>query len=134
MALSAAAIKNAKGRTKPYKLTDGDGLFLYVAPSGGRYWRLGDGGGRSPEPLSTHDGKRIDRWIRRIRGAGTARFRYRSRRCHSDGCAGRPTEPRKTHGWARGRMAPGDMMTLAANACPSDAASNGVAPLARAAT
>jgi len=32
MALSAVAIKAAKGREKPYKLTDGDGLFLYVTP------------------------------------------------------------------------------------------------------
>jgi len=28
MALTFAAIKNAKGRAKPYKLTDSDGLFL----------------------------------------------------------------------------------------------------------
>jgi len=27
MALTAAAIKNAKGQNKPYKLTDSDGLF-----------------------------------------------------------------------------------------------------------
>ncbi|BAI98046.1 integrase [Sphingobium sp. TA15] len=40
MALSAVAIKAAKGRAKPYKLTDGDGLFLYVTPKGGRYWRM----------------------------------------------------------------------------------------------
>lgn len=40
MALTAAAIKNAKGREKPYKLTDSDGLFLYVTPNGGRYWRM----------------------------------------------------------------------------------------------
>lgn len=40
MALTAAAIKNAKGRVKPYKLTDSDGLFLYVTPNGGRYWRM----------------------------------------------------------------------------------------------
>ncbi|MDI1297069.1 MAG: integrase arm-type DNA-binding domain-containing protein, partial [bacterium] len=40
MALTAAAIKNAKGKAKPYKLTDSDGLFLYVAPNGGRYWRM----------------------------------------------------------------------------------------------
>ena len=31
------AIKAAKGRDK---LTDGDGLFLYVTPKGGRYWRM----------------------------------------------------------------------------------------------
>ncbi|WP_288287819.1 integrase arm-type DNA-binding domain-containing protein, partial [uncultured Sphingobium sp.] len=40
MALTAAAIKNAKGKAKPYKLTDSDGLFLYVTPNGGRYWRM----------------------------------------------------------------------------------------------
>lgn len=40
MALTAIAIKNAKGRAEPYKLTDGDGLFLYVTPGGGRYWRM----------------------------------------------------------------------------------------------
>ena len=40
MALTFAAIKNARGREKPYKLTDSDGLFLYVTPSGGRYWRM----------------------------------------------------------------------------------------------
>jgi hypothetical protein len=40
MALTFAAIKNPKGREKPYKLTDSDGLFLYVTPNGGRYWRM----------------------------------------------------------------------------------------------
>ena len=34
--LPAVAIKNAKGRAKPYKLTDSDGLFLFVTPNGGR--------------------------------------------------------------------------------------------------
>ncbi len=36
MALTAVAINKAKGRAKPYKLTDGDGLFLYVTPTGTR--------------------------------------------------------------------------------------------------
>jgi integrase len=40
MALSVVAIKAAKGRDKPYKLTDGDGLYLLVTPAGGRYWRM----------------------------------------------------------------------------------------------
>ncbi len=40
MALTAVAINKARGRAKPYKLTDGDGLFLYVTPNGGRYWRM----------------------------------------------------------------------------------------------
>jgi hypothetical protein len=38
--LTAVAIKAAKGRAKPYKLTDSDGLHLLVLPSGGRYWRI----------------------------------------------------------------------------------------------
>lgn len=38
--LTALSIKNATGRDKPYKLTDSDGLFLYVTPNGGRYWRM----------------------------------------------------------------------------------------------
>ena len=40
MALSVAAIKAAKGRGKPYKLTDSDGLYLLVTPAGGRYWQM----------------------------------------------------------------------------------------------
>jgi integrase len=40
MGLTAVAIKAAKGRDKPYKLTDSDGLHLLVLPSGGRYWRM----------------------------------------------------------------------------------------------
>ena len=40
MALSVVAIKAAKGRAKPYKLTDSDGLYLLVAPNGARYWRM----------------------------------------------------------------------------------------------
>lgn len=40
MALSVVAIKTAKNREKPYKLSDTDGLYLLVTPSGGRYWRM----------------------------------------------------------------------------------------------
>lgn len=40
MTLSVVAIKAAKGRDKAYKLSDGDGLYLLVTPSGGRYWRM----------------------------------------------------------------------------------------------
>jgi integrase len=40
MTLSVVAIKAAKGRDKPYKLTDSDGLYLLVTPTGGRYWRM----------------------------------------------------------------------------------------------
>ncbi len=40
MSLSDAKARNAKPGTKPYKIADGDGLFLLVTPSGGKYWRL----------------------------------------------------------------------------------------------
>ncbi|MCL1986339.1 MAG: integrase arm-type DNA-binding domain-containing protein [Betaproteobacteria bacterium] len=38
--LTDTAIKNAKPRTKAYKLSDGGGMYLEVAPSGGKLWRL----------------------------------------------------------------------------------------------
>lgn len=40
MALSVMAIKAAKGRAKPYKLADSDGLYLLVTPAGARCWRM----------------------------------------------------------------------------------------------
>ena len=43
MALATVAIKAAKARDKPYKLSDSDGLHLLALPSGGRYWRTNDG-------------------------------------------------------------------------------------------
>src|SRR5579872_6713479 len=38
--LSDAQVRNAKPKTKPYKLADGEGLFLVIMPSGSKYWRL----------------------------------------------------------------------------------------------
>ena len=38
--LSDTAVRNAKAKTKPYKIADGDGLFLLVMPNGSKYWRL----------------------------------------------------------------------------------------------
>ncbi|WP_342588009.1 tyrosine-type recombinase/integrase [Pseudorhodoplanes sinuspersici] len=40
MALTDTNCRNAKARSAPYKLSDGGGLHLLVAPSGARYWRL----------------------------------------------------------------------------------------------
>ncbi|NUY03548.1 Arm DNA-binding domain-containing protein [Paraburkholderia youngii] len=40
MALTATDIKQAKSAEKPQKLFDGGGLFLFVTPEGGKYWRL----------------------------------------------------------------------------------------------
>lgn len=39
MKLTDAAIRNAKPSDKPKKLSDGGGLYLEVAPSGGKWWR-----------------------------------------------------------------------------------------------
>ncbi len=38
--LTQAKINNAKPKAKPYKISDGKGLYLYVVPKGGKYWRL----------------------------------------------------------------------------------------------
>jgi len=40
MKLSALQCKNAIARDKAYKLTDGDGLYLEVSPTGKKYWRF----------------------------------------------------------------------------------------------
>lgn len=40
MALTDTAIRNAKPADKPLRLFDGGGLYLEVAPSGGKWWRL----------------------------------------------------------------------------------------------
>jgi integrase len=40
MSLSELKARNAKPKTNPYKLADGDGMFLLVSPAGGKYWRL----------------------------------------------------------------------------------------------
>jgi integrase len=40
MKLTDKTCKNAKPSAKPRKLTDGDGLYLEVMPSGSKYWRL----------------------------------------------------------------------------------------------
>jgi integrase len=40
MPLSTTAIRNAKPRNAQYKISDGGGLFMLIAPSGGKWWRL----------------------------------------------------------------------------------------------
>jgi hypothetical protein len=40
MALTDAAVKNAKAGLKPVKLFDERGLFLLVTQAGGKWWRL----------------------------------------------------------------------------------------------
>jgi hypothetical protein len=38
--LTDSAIKAAKPKEKPYKLTDGQGLYLEVMPNGSKLWRM----------------------------------------------------------------------------------------------
>lgn len=38
--LTDSQVKNAKPKDKPYKLPDGERLYLLVNPDGGKYWRL----------------------------------------------------------------------------------------------
>lgn len=40
MSLTDTTIRNAKPTDKPFKLYDGDGLYLQVTPSGGKWWRF----------------------------------------------------------------------------------------------
>ena len=37
--LTDTAIKKARAREKAYNMSDGEGLFLRIAPSGGKLWR-----------------------------------------------------------------------------------------------
>ena len=38
--LTETQVKNAKAQERAYKLTDGNQMYLYVSPAGGRSWRL----------------------------------------------------------------------------------------------
>jgi hypothetical protein len=40
MALTDTAVRNAKPKNKPYKVTDGQGLYLLVNPGGSKLWRV----------------------------------------------------------------------------------------------
>lgn len=40
MKLTARQVDTSKAKDKPYKLSDGGGLYLLVNPNGARYWRL----------------------------------------------------------------------------------------------
>ena len=39
--MTAIQIKNSKPKEKPYKLSDGGGLYLLINPNGSKYWRMG---------------------------------------------------------------------------------------------
>ncbi len=37
--LAAVTVRQSKSRDKPYKLSDGGGMYLLINPNGSRYWR-----------------------------------------------------------------------------------------------
>ena len=41
MALTDIEVKKAKAKGRPYRLTDGAGMYLWVTPAGDRLWRWG---------------------------------------------------------------------------------------------
>ena len=55
MALTDVQIRNTKPRQKPYKLFDGDGLFLLISPNGKKWWRVKYRLGRREKSLSLGD-------------------------------------------------------------------------------
>ena len=40
MKLSDVTLRRVKATDKPQKFADGGGLYLYVAPTGGKLWRM----------------------------------------------------------------------------------------------
>ena len=40
MPLTATKVQQSKSKAKPYKLSDGGGLYLHMQTKGGKYWRL----------------------------------------------------------------------------------------------
>ena len=40
--LSDTKVRSAKPRQKPYKISDGHQLYLYVSTAGGKLWRMND--------------------------------------------------------------------------------------------
>jgi hypothetical protein len=39
MALTDTAIRRAKADAKPYRMTEGGGMYLWITPAGGKLWR-----------------------------------------------------------------------------------------------
>ena len=40
MSLSDSIIRNVRPKEKPYRIFDGEGLYLEVSPAGGKLWRM----------------------------------------------------------------------------------------------
>ena len=92
MPLTDAAIRTAKSSEKAFKLSDEKGLYLEVAPSGGKWWRL-------KYRIEGKD-KRISLGVYQDVGLKLARERRdEARRLLADGVD--PGEHRKAHKHAR---------------------------------
>jgi hypothetical protein len=63
--LPEARLRGAKPKSRPYKLTDGGGLYLLVTPSGAKQWRLRYtlGGRESMVSLGTYRGVVNQLWV-----------------------------------------------------------------------
>jgi len=104
MALTAIQIRNAAPAGRPYRLFDGAGLYLEIAPSGGKWWRFKyrfDGKekrlslGTYPDvPLAGRKDAATGRWI-----DGARDKRDRARKLLAEGID--PAEHRKAHKAAR---------------------------------
>ena len=80
MSLTDTAFRNAKAADKARKMFDGSGLYLEVAPSGGKWWRLKYRFGGKEKRLSLGvypDVSLKDAHDRRDEAAGRSTTRYR---------------------------------------------------------
>lgn len=61
MPLTDNVIRKAEPKTKQYKMTDGDGMYLLVSPKGGKWWRLDYrfSGKRKTLSLGTYPGTKL---------------------------------------------------------------------------
>jgi hypothetical protein len=73
MALTATAVRNARPRAKAQRLYDTDGLYLEIAPAGGKWWRLSyrHGGKRKLLSLGTYPDVTLEKARSRRREART---------------------------------------------------------------
>lgn len=94
-ALTDMQVRNAKPKEKPYKLFDGGGMYLEVAPSGSRIWRLKfrQAGGKEnrltfgPYPeitLQEAREKRLEARRLMLQGVNPAKHRDATRRVAAD--------------------------------------------------
>ena len=97
MALTDTHIRNAKPRPKPYKISDGGGMYLLVTPDGARYWRMDYrfAGKRRTLALGVYPALSLSDARARREEARASLARHRSRRCKEGEKASRKNRQRK---------------------------------------